>query len=45
MTDITPTGDNRIHSAEEHSKDIADAKELEDADLPQDEEDRLKNYS
>ena len=45
MTDITPTGDNRIHSAEDHSKAIADAKKLEDADLPQDEEDRLESYS
>ena len=45
MTNITPTGDNRIHSAEDHSKAIADAEELESADLPQDEEDRLESHS
>ena len=45
MTNITPTGDNRIHSAEDHSKAIADAEELENADLPQDEEDRLESHS
>jgi hypothetical protein len=45
MTNVTPTGDNRIHSAEDNSKAIADAEELENADLPQDEEDRLDSHS
>ena len=45
MTNITPTGDNRIHSAEDNSKAIADAEKLENADLPQDEEDRLESHS
>lgn len=45
MTNTTPSGDNRIHSADEHDKAIADEKKLEQADLPQDEEDRLDSHS
>ena len=45
MTNITPPADDRIHSAKDNEKAIADHEALEKADLPQDEEDRLKNHS
>ena len=45
MTNITPPADDRIHSAKDNEKTIADDEALEKADLPQDEEDRLKSHS
>ncbi|MBC7591521.1 MAG: hypothetical protein H7226_10830 [Salinibacterium sp.] len=45
MTNITPPADDRIHSAKDNEKAIADAQALEEADLPQDEQDRLESHS
>ena len=45
MTNITPPADDRIHSATENQKAIDDLEKLENADLSQDEQDRLDSHS
>ena len=45
MTNITPAADDRIHSAADNQKAIDDLEKLENADLPQDERDRLDGHS
>jgi hypothetical protein len=45
MTNITPAADDRIHSVAENQMAIDDLEMLQNADLPQDERDRLNGHS